>query len=844
MNYLEKVFLINVFHEDYGDEGLDLIEPQIEIDRNDGSGRIWKLDFVISTEYAQYVIECNGFNYHAQGLVSKERFNELQEKSNEILRQGFKFINLSKEQIVDTPEDAIYQLRRSFIADPDLFSIFLDRNEDQIKPSYVQRCALEKLKETREKNKKKGIVVLATGLGKTYLSVFDTQQLHADRILYIVHVDQVLKKARNSFEKIIPNRVDDMGFFQGSVKDNDKSILFATIQTLSKSHNLNLFENDYFDYIILDETHHLAAPTYKRVFEYFKPKFFLGLTATPERLDQQEILPFYDNNLVYQMDQVEAIKKGYLSGINYFAFKDSVDYSNIKYNGFKYDVNDLNRLLMIEKRDMAILKKYKEMALDRKTIGFCVSTQHADWCAKVFNENGIKAIAIHSKMDDSHSIYTNKDKNLLIKNFENNEYKVAFVVDMFNEGVDFPDVNCILLLRPTESTTILTQQIGRGLRISAGKTDTLVLDFIGNYQTAYKILPALGIKISDLKRDKIKGLYYYDNEGRNVTLTEEVANIIMMMTSKSTKEIRKEVIDSEWLHYGDFIKDATKSGAKLYWKIGNKNNYINAHLWALDYIYNVNTNKLDLSSEEISKHIRDESRRLFPGKTMEGTRALFFSKLLGFIYTETPIRTTPVYKYIKELGETNNLNNEHKKVVSNQLEKFCFWNDIFSLTDRHTSREERTPINEYFKVFPLFFIYELLLTLKDNYGYSEPTLSKFEIDFFVSLARTHSEVIPVAERIIAFREEPEKYEIQKYLRECSSMDPRFYKILRYSEYFAYSANKIGLLDTKELELRHKVKEFKKLLDSEKLIFFDNNKPNQYRNLLYSKEDLLTYHSLN
>ncbi len=841
MNYLEKSFITNVYYEDFGEDGLDLIEPQVEIDRNDGTGRIWRLDFVISTQYSQYAIECNGFNYHAEGIVSKDRFNELQQKSNEIVRQGFQFINLSKDQIIDTPEEAIYQLRRSFIADQDLFSIFLDRNGENIQPNKVQNCALEKLKETRKKEHKKGIVVLATGLGKTYLGIFDTQQLNARRILYIVHVGQVLKKARNSFEKILPKRIEDMGFFQGKTKDSEKSILFATIQTLSKDHNLNSFPSDYFDYIILDETHHLAAPTYKKVFEYFKPQFILGLTATPDRLDQQDILSFYDNNLVYQMDQVEAIKKGYLSGINYFAFKDNVDYSSIRFNGFKYDVNDLNKLLMIQKRDDAILNKYMEMAKNRKTIGFCVSTQHADWCAKVFNEHGIKAIAIHSKMDDSHSQYTNKDKDLLIKNFEDNEYQVAFVVDMFNEGVDFPDVDCILLLRPTESTTILTQQIGRGLRIAPGKMNTLVLDFIGNYHTAYKILPALGVKISDLKRDTTKGIYYYDNDGRKVTLTEEVANIIMMTTSQSTKEIRKEVISKEWIDYGEFIKDTTKSGSKLYWKVGNKNNFLNVHLWALDYINKLDINHESKSSEEVSKYIKEESRRLFPGKTMEGTRALFFSKILGLVYSDSPIRTTPVFKHLKDLGSIQNFNTGQEVLISNQLEKFCFWNDIFSLTDRHTSKEARSPINEYFKIYPLFFIYDLLLTLKDDYGYVEPSLTKFEIDFFVTLARTHTEITQVAERIIAFREEPEKYEIQKYLRRCSSMDPRFFKILKYSQYLKYSANKVGILEEKENDLREKVSLFKKLLTSGTLIFFDKNEPDQYKNLLYSTETLLDYH---
>lgn len=842
MRHLETLFLCDVFFNDYGEKGLDLIEPEVNIPRNDGTDRTYRIDFVIITKNNKYAVECNGFNYHAAGMVSKERFNELQDKSNEIRRQGFEFINLSRDQIEVTPDEGIYQLRRDFIADEELYSIFLNRNEGQISPHPVQEMALEKLAETREGGHKKGLVVLATGLGKTYLGILDTIQTKAVKVLYIVHVGEVLKKSRNSFEKVVPNRIEEMGNFTGGDKDKTKNILFATIQTLTRDQNLHEFDPEAFDYIILDETHHLAAPSYKKVFEYFQPKFFLGLTATPERLDQQDILPFYENNLVFEMGQDEAIKKGYLTGLLYRGFKDNVDYSNIFFNGSKYDVIDLNKSLMIEKRDKAIIDKYLELAPNKKTIGFCVSIEHADWCTARFKEAGISAVSIHSKLDRPDVDIDLRGRDKAIRDFEEGKYQIAFVVNMFNEGVDFPDVECVLLLRPTESTTILTQQIGRGLRINPGKKHVLVLDFIGNYQTAYRILPALGIHdVGELKEDKEKGVFYYDNDGRNVVLESEVVQILKLMQSRATKKARTDLLDEEWIEYGEYLKENTSPSYNLFWKVGKKNDHLGVHMWALNYLKSSTGGK---SADELSREIRDESRKLFPGKTMEGTRALFFSKLLGIADTSTPLQTTPVFKEMNEEFLKNNDIADCIPHISRQLEKFCFWNDIFSLTDRHTDREERKPINEYFHIYPLFYIYETLLKLKSEYGYDHLELTKFEVDNFLSLSRTHNDINQTVEKIVKYREDEEKYEIEKYLNEMSTMDSRFFKVLRYSQYFTYNPEFIKLKPEYINEIEEKTQKFNMLLEKNQLITFDEQDPEAYRKMLYSTKSLLDYHDKN
>lgn len=235
MGYLETTFLKNIYYGDYGEHGLDLIEPEFEIERNDGSARKWRIDFVVQTKNRKYAIECDGFNYHAPGMVSKERFDELEAKRNETIRQGFILISLSRDQIVNDSEDAIYELRRTFNADKDLYTLFLNWNSDNIEPHDAQQKALKALELTRQQGNKKGLVVLATGLGKTYLSIFDARAMGAKRILFIVHVDYILKQAKNSFEKVMPERVSNMGFFTGKEKSYEgKDIVFSTIQTINK----------------------------------------------------------------------------------------------------------------------------------------------------------------------------------------------------------------------------------------------------------------------------------------------------------------------------------------------------------------------------------------------------------------------------------------------------------------------------------------------------------------------------------------------------------------------------------------------------------------------------------
>ena len=837
MGYLEKAFLEHIFFADYGEGGLDFIEPEVEIERDDGTGRKWRLDFVIQTNSNKFAIECDGFNYHAPGMVSRERFNELETKRNETLRQGYQLISFSKDQIVDNPHECIYELRRSINSDKELFSLFLNRSDSTIKPHEAQQKALDALDNARQKGCDKGLVVLATGLGKTYLSAFDVVAAKANTVLFIVHVDFILRQARNSFEKVMPERSGEMGFYTGKVKDiENKKIIFTTIQTINREKNYSVFARDFFDYIVIDESHHSAAESYKKVIDYFQPKFLLGLTATPDRMDKKDILEFYGNNHLFEMNQSDAIKQGYLVSLNYKGFLDNVDYTNIHYNGFRYDVNDLNKALMIELRDNAIISKFKELAINKKTIGFCVSIEHADWMAEAFKKAGFDAISIHSKINDENTDGAYQDATEIINAFDKSKHQIAFVVDMLNEGVDIPDVECLLMLRPTESNTILTQQIGRGLRIASGKKEILVLDFIGNYRSAPQILTGLGLGgkfPGEFTPRPDKETYFYENEGKRVEFQSEVVDIFKYMLSRSTSEVREESLTEEWKLYGEDLKINTEAGNNLFWSVGKKNNDLNIQLWALNFLQNNHSNYK--TNKDLSEAIKAESKIEFPDATLEGIRGLFFSKLIGLIETTDPVKFSPAYQKIAANIKSNPAIGWD--LISNQLEKFYFFNDIASLVNRHADKRS---VDKLFHVYPIFFIYQVLLRLIDR-GY-EPKLSKFEINTFVVLSRDHSEVTECVNRIVAYRQYSEKYELEKYLNKQSRMDTRFFKILVYSKFLSFSPEYVAIKPEHMDLLEKRVEEFNLLLSSKKLIRFDISNNAEYRDLLYSNKDLLQYHA--
>lgn len=347
---------------------------------------------------------------------------------------------------------------------------------DLYSPRGAQIEALYHLKKTREEGFDKGLVVAATGIGKTYLAAFDSREYQ--RILFVAHREEILKQAEKSFKNVRP--LSERGFFMGTQKETDKDIIFASVQSLGKSDSLKLFQPDYFDYIIVDEFHHAVAQNYQNIINYFQPRFLLGLTATPERLDSKDVLAICDYNLVYEAPLKKAINQGWLVPFRYYAiFDETVNYETIDYRNGKYQTTQLEEALSIHKRADLIFSHYKKYRSTR-AMGFCMSKHHAEFMADYFVKHGVSACAVYSGDEGVHNTAREKALSKLVKG----EINVIFSVDMFNEGLDIASLDMVMMLRPTESPTIFLQQLGRGLRLYKDKHYLNVLDFIGNYKKA------------------------------------------------------------------------------------------------------------------------------------------------------------------------------------------------------------------------------------------------------------------------------------------------------------------------------------------------------------------------
>jgi superfamily II DNA or RNA helicase len=427
---------------------------------------------------------------------------------------GGKFITRSRysfDQIRSMPERCQDQLRRMLVADADLHPNF----RSTLEPSNLQLEVLEALEQSRIEGKNRGLVCLPTGTGKTILSALDAKRV-GGRVLFIVHNNHILSQAEAAYKRVFGEVTTGIINSEAEKKGKDEQIIFANIASLRTPESLKKFKPDTFDYLVLDEFHHGAAQSYQCLIKHFKPKFTLGLTATPERTDGKSILCLLDNNAIYSISLSSAIERGFLVPFSYYGMLDNVDYSCIRHNGYRYNIDDLERALFIPKRNDAILKSFRELVEDKSAIAFCVSIDHAENMANLFNASGIKSIAIHSKL-------SRQDRASRIARYEAGEVQVVFVRDLFNEGVDFPHTQAVLFLRPTESKIIFLQQLGRGLRLSPQKTNIIVLDFIGNYFGSNEV-PSLIKGIAGekyIERRPSKPKYTYDN-GCEVIFSKDV----------------------------------------------------------------------------------------------------------------------------------------------------------------------------------------------------------------------------------------------------------------------------------------------------------------------------------
>jgi superfamily II DNA or RNA helicase len=339
-------------------------------------------------------------------------------------------------------------------------------------PHELQQAALKALEATRLESFSAGLVVMATGLGKTWLAAFDSDRPEFRRVLFIAHRDEILNQAIKNFRRVRPSA--SIGRMTGADHEAAADLLFASVQTLGRVEHQATLPPNAFDYIVVDEFHHAAASTYRRVIDHFEPKFLLGLTATPERMDGGDLLALCQENLVFEAPIPVGVATGLLSPFQYWGVPDEVDYSNIPWRNARFDPESLETAVATEARAANALEQFRKHG-GKRCIGFCCSQRHADFMAEYFAAREVRAVAVHAGKSSAPRADS-------LERLTAGELDVIFSVDIFNEGVDVPSLDTVLMLRPTESIVVWMQQFGRGLRRSVDKLILTVIDYIGNHR--------------------------------------------------------------------------------------------------------------------------------------------------------------------------------------------------------------------------------------------------------------------------------------------------------------------------------------------------------------------------
>lgn len=347
----------------------------------------------------------------------------------------------------------------------------------KIIPNQMQQAALQNLTALVKQGAKKALIVSATGTGKTYLGAFAVKKYRPRRFLYVVHRRQIAEKSRDSFYKVIGGKKKDFGLLTGNKQDLHSKYLFATVQTLSNLEVLHKLDPTEFDYILIDEAHRTAAPSYQKILQYFKPQFWLGMTATPERMDKQDVYRIFDYNLAYEISLKDALKDKMLAPFHYVGVQDYEE------NGELIDETTNLRYLTTDKRVQYVLREldyYGYCGQQARGLVFCSRQEEAEIIAKKFTASGHPSVALSYRDSELQRLAA-------VKKLEHGELEYIMSVDLFNEGIDIPSLNQIVMLRNTQSSTVFIQQLGRGLRKYPHKDFVTILDFIGNYKNNYLI---------------------------------------------------------------------------------------------------------------------------------------------------------------------------------------------------------------------------------------------------------------------------------------------------------------------------------------------------------------------
>lgn len=432
-------------------------------------------DFVLENGAKRIAIEIDDEASHNPRLVSKDKYCDDLLKQNSMIHLGWDVYRWTVRQMQKQPDTVKDELKVFIGSDPRFKEIddYLPTQRGQafsgekLELREYQQEALASLSEMRAKKETIALLYHATGTGKTVTAVMDAKRC-GGRALFVAHTMELVNQAFATFEALWDNV--SVGKFADSIKDTESYVVCGSIQSVAL--NLEMFKDDDFDYIIIDEAHHASADTYQKVLAYFKPKFILGLTATPERADDTNILEIFKNT-AHKLDIQTAVEIGALVPVRCIRIHTNIDMTKVRFNSVQYNIRDLDVKICVTERNKLIVDTWLEYVKNRRTVVFCASVKHAEQVAQLFKDAGVSAVAVSGSMKTT-------ERNEQLAKFANGDVKVLCACDLLNEGWDCPQTEVLFMARPTMSKVLYTQQLGRGMRNSEGKDHLMVFDFVDN----------------------------------------------------------------------------------------------------------------------------------------------------------------------------------------------------------------------------------------------------------------------------------------------------------------------------------------------------------------------------
>ncbi len=442
-------------------------------------------DFVCESGAKRIAIEIDDEASHNPRLVSGDKYTDDLLKQNSMVHLGWDIYRWTVRQMQKQP-DTVKDELRLFLGNQSKFREIDDYlpsqrgqaiSGEKLELREYQQEALNNLQAMRERKETIALLYQATGTGKSVTAVMDAKRV-GGRTLFVAHTMELVNQAYNTFKSLWGDTT--VGKFADSVKDTDCNVICGSIQSIAL--NLDSFNDSDFDYIIIDEAHHATAETYQKVLAYFKPKFILGLTATPERADEESILDIFKNT-AHKLDIQTAVEIGALVNVRCIRIHTNIDMTKVRFNSVQYNIRDLDVKICVTERNKLIVDTWLNYVKNKRTVVFCASVKHAEEIAGLFCDSGVNAVAVSGSMKTS-------ERNEWLAKFASGEVKVLCACDLLNEGWDCPQTEVLFMARPTMSKVLYTQQLGRGMRLSDGKDFLMVFDFVDNasqYSAPYSL---------------------------------------------------------------------------------------------------------------------------------------------------------------------------------------------------------------------------------------------------------------------------------------------------------------------------------------------------------------------